>query len=154
MIRCQDGCWGENCPNSGHPPLKTYRSESIHGPVRKSQKHLRQREAVPQTGYKIRVVSLSMHMWVGLYIKAPGTPDATWEPLLKVSLYMNSTYYQSSAACKGHDQRPPTSCGETQLGAQHGSGRVKMKTSISLYIACLACVGHKDSFREQGRGLI
>lgn len=30
-------------------------------------------------------------MWVPLYIEAPGTPDATWKPLLKVSLYMKGT---------------------------------------------------------------
>ncbi|KAH7490466.1 hypothetical protein FOMA001_g3073 [Fusarium oxysporum f. sp. matthiolae] len=32
-----------------------------------------------------------MHKWVPLYRKAPGTPGATWKPLLKVSLYIKCT---------------------------------------------------------------
>lgn len=37
------------------------------------------------------VVYLAMHKWVPLYRKAPGTPGATWKPLLKVSLYIKCT---------------------------------------------------------------
>lgn len=69
-------------------------------------------------------------MWVPLYIEAPGTPDATWKPLLQVSLYMKDTTkaqpLATKAAISGHQRavvRHNWAC---------GMGRAKMKFSISL----------------------
>ena len=69
-------------------------------------------------------------MWVPLYIEAPGTPDATWKPLLKVSLYIKDTIQTQPLATKvaisGHQGavvRHNWAC---------GMGRAKMEFSISL----------------------
>lgn len=77
--------------------------------------------ALPLAGYEIRVVSLSVHMYVGATVHRGTRNTRRHVETVAQSVTIHKGYNSNSAAgYEGRDQRPPRSCGETQLGVWHG----------------------------------